>query len=521
VSQADVTLPARIRVRSVLTNVFSGGLWRVWQAVLQFAFTPVYIHLLGPAGYGLVGFNATLIMLLAFLDQAVSPVLTREFGRLTHQPDGAAEMRAVLFALQAASLATAVAVGAGIILAAPLIVHHALDPAGLARKQVVTAIRLIGLTIAGQWPAFLYGAGFIGLQRQDVLAALRLVTMTVQAGGAALALMWIAPTPLVFFGWQAGVSIPFSAIYGYFLWRRMPARQPGAPRAAMRLAPVLRFGAGTLSIGLLAGLLSQADNLVVAKYTPLQLFACYSLAFTLAAQVFGLALAPIASALLPYFTRLAGQNDRQLLVREYHRWAQLVAVVTLPLAGVLIVFGRPLLALWLGAGSPVLGPMLEILPLAALGGLLNGFVMTCYLMQIAAGWTRLSIITNIVTVCVFIPVVLLSVLHFGMVAGAVCWVLVNLGYMFVQVPLAHRRILRGQFAAWLGGDVLLPAAIAAAVFLAAWGLGAGAWPRWQGAIGAAGAAALAAALLGLALPYPRQDLMRLAHRLSAKVPRRG
>ena len=522
-SQVDVTLGPRIRVGSMLTNVFSGGLWRVWQAVLQFTLTPVYIHLLGPAGYGLVGFNATLIMLLIFLDQAVSPVLSREFGRLSGQPGGGAEMRAVLFALQAASLATAAAVGLGIVLAAPFIVRHALDPAGLARPEIVTAVQLIGLTIAGQWPAFLYGAGFIGLQRQDVLARLRLLTMTVQAGGAALALLWIAPTPVVFFGWQAAISLPFSALYGYALWRRMPARagQAGVAAATLRIKPVLRFGAGTLSIGLLAGLLTQADNLVVAKYTPLPLFASYSLAFTLAAQAFGLVLAPVASALLPYFTRLAGQNDEQRLATEYHRWAQLVALVTLPLAGVLIVFGRPLLEVWLGPASPVIGPMLTILPLIALGSLLNGFVIPCYLMQLAAGWTRLSIITNIVTVCVFIPAVLLSVRHFGMVAGAVCWVLVNLGYMAVQVPLAHRRILRGEFSAWLGRDVLLPSCLAAAVFAAGWWFGGASCPGWPGVVAAAGAACLAAALIGLALPYPRQDAKRVAQRLSAKLLRRG
>jgi O-antigen/teichoic acid export membrane protein len=301
----------------------------------------------------------------------------------------------------------------------------------------------------------------------------------------------------------------------------MPARPAQAQPAALRLLPVLRFGAGTLSIGLLAGLLTQADNLVVAKYTPLPLFACYSLAFTLCAQAFGLALAPIASALLPYFTRLLGQNDEPVLAFEYHRWGQLVAVVTLPLAGALIVFGRPLLEVWLGTASPVIGPMLTILPLIALGSLLNGFVMPCYLMQLAAGWTRLSIITNIVTVCLFIPAVLISVRHFGMVAGAACWVLVNLGYVFVQVPLAHRRILRGEFQAWLARDVLLPAAISAAIFLPAWWLGAGAWPRWLGAMGAVCTAGLAAALLALALPHPRRDAMRLAQRLTERLLRRG
>jgi hypothetical protein len=93
--------------------------------------------------------------------------------------------------------------------------------------------------------------------------------------------------------------------------------------------------------------------------------------------------------------------------------------------------------------------------------------------------------------------------------------------MFVQVPLAHRRILRGEFFSWLAGDVLLPTAFCAALFLCAWWLGAGAWPRWLGAIGAAGAAALSAALLGLILPHPRQDAMRVAQRLSERLLRRG
>ncbi len=520
-SGTDLKLQPGLLGRSLLTNIFSGGLWRVWQAALQFALTPVYIHLLGPAAYGLVGFNATLILLLGFLDQAVSPVLMREFGRLSGQPNGAAEMRAVLFRLQAVSLAMAFVVGAGIIAAAPLIVSHGIDAGGIPRPEIITAVRLIGLTIAGQWPAFLFGAGFIGLQRQDVLARLRVILMTVQAVGAALALMWIAPTTTVFFGWQAGISIPFSAIYGYFLWRKMPARQAGPSGAAIRLGPILRFGAGTLSIGLLAALLAQADNLVVAKYVPLHLFASYSLSFTLVTQVFALVLAPVASALLPHFTRVTARNDRTQLAHEYHRWSQLIALVTLPLAGVLIVFGRPILELWLGAGSPVIGPMVEILPYVALGSLLSGFAAPCSLMQLAAGWTRLTVATNIVTIGLFIPALLLTIPRHGMVAGAVCWLLVNLGTLGVQVPLALRRLLPGIFWRWLGRDVLLPGLISFLVFFAAWTLGATRQGAFAGTACAGGTAMLAAVAMLAALPHGRQEAMRLMGRMSERWARRG
>ncbi len=520
-TRTDSQLQPALRGRSLLTNIFSGGLWRVWQAVLQFALTPVYIHLLGPSAYGLVGFNGSLILLLAFLDQAVSPVLTREFGRLSGQPGGAAEMRAVLFRLQAVSLGMAFVVGVGIIAAAPFIVRHGIDAGGIPRPEIITAVRLIGLTIAGQWPAFLYGAGFIGLQRQDVLARLRLMLMTVQAGGAALALLFIAPTPTVFFGWQAAVSLPFSAIYGYNLWRKMPARQAGTPRAIMRLAPVLRFGAGTLSIGLLAGLLTQADNLVVAKYVPLRLFASYSLSFTLVTQVFALVLAPVSSALLPYFTRVSAQNDNPRLAHEYHRWSQLIAVVTLPIAGVLAVFSRPLLQLWLGVNSPVIEPMVSILPLIAMGSLLNGFALPCNLMQLAAGWTRLTVITNIVTVCLFIPALLVSIPQFGMIAGAACWLLVNLGYVAVQVPLAHRRVLKGELWRWLFGDLLLPVLIATCIFFLAWRLGAAAQSPWWGSVAAGATALLVTGLIAAALPHPRREAIRLTVRLRERWARRG
>ena len=80
-------------IRSLSLNIISAGFARFWQAGLQLLLTPIIVHLLGPVAYGLVGFYGALTLFLAFLDQAVSPVVTRELGRSASRPDSAEQLR--------------------------------------------------------------------------------------------------------------------------------------------------------------------------------------------------------------------------------------------------------------------------------------------------------------------------------------------------------------------------------------------------------------------------------------------
>ena len=488
---------------SLFVNVVANALGRYWSGLLQFAFTPAYVRLLGPEAYGLVGFYAMLLGTLALLDGGVSPVLTREFGRLGGRDAAAGEMRDLLRSLEAVSLATAAVAGALVIVAAPQIVEHWLRPGRLPPAEVVGAVRLMGLVIACQWPSNLYSAGFVGLHRQDRLLRLRLGFVTAQWAGAALLLWRVAPRVELLLGWQALCFAVLSLWLGRALWRLLPPWPVRPKFRAASLRAVWRFAAGSFAIGVSIAVLTQADKLVVSRYAALGVFAGYSLAFTLGSLISILVVQPIGSALLPHFARVFAEGDRGVLAHDYHRWTQVVAALTLPLAGMLIAFAHPLVAAWLGPGSSLVGPVAALLPWVAAGTTFNSLMMLPYVLQIASGWTRLSVTQNLVTAALLIPALVLGVRTFGAAAGAWYWLAMNVGYYLIMVPLMHRRLLRREMLRWWRDDTLLPMAVAGAIFALSWALAPENPSRLEGLAQAAGTAVVAGAVLGLMMPHPR------------------
>jgi O-antigen/teichoic acid export membrane protein len=499
-------------MRSVSRNALANAFSRLWSGGMQFVFTPVYVKLLGPEAYGLVGFYGTVLVAMMFLDQCVSPVLTRELGRLGGRDDAAQEMRNLLRSLEVVSIVSGLAVGVAIGLAAPSIAGHWINRGTLSHGEVTNAVRLMGLVIACQWPSNLYFSGFVGLHRQDLATRLRVGIITLQWGGAALLLWQVAPSIELLLAWQAANFLVLSALMGRGLWRLLP-EAPTPPRFEVELLrSAWRFAVGTLAIGMTGSLLAQADKLLVSKYAPLDQFAAYSLAFTLASLISILVAQPVASALMPHFSRLMAESDQPGLAREYHRWTQLIVALALPMTGVLAAFGRPLIVLWLGGTSPLIASLLSVLPWVAVGTLVNTVMIVPYVLQIAAGWTRLSVGTNVVGLAIFLPVLAVGVPIWGPLMGSWCWLALNLGNFLFEVPLVHRRLLKGEQWRWWGRDTLLPGAVAALLFGLSAGLAPAGQSPWWGLAQAVVTAGLVLLTLLAILPHPRAQAVALLRR---------
>ena len=74
-----LTSPATLVARNVAAN----ALGRSWSMLMNFAFVPIYIRLLGIEAYGVIAFFFTLIALFSFLDLGLSSTLNREMARRT------------------------------------------------------------------------------------------------------------------------------------------------------------------------------------------------------------------------------------------------------------------------------------------------------------------------------------------------------------------------------------------------------------------------------------------------------
>ena len=112
--------------------------------------------------------------------------------------------------------------------------------------------------------------------------------------------------------------------------------------------------------------------------------------------------------------------------------------------------------MWSGNQDLVLNtaPILSIL---VIGSFLNGLSYLPYQLQIAHGWTSLTLKLNIFVVLVSIPSILAIVPIYGVKGAAWVWVVMNAVYLLSASYLTHRKLLLDHKWSWYFSDTFLPA----------------------------------------------------------------
>jgi O-antigen/teichoic acid export membrane protein len=432
-------------------------------------FVPLYIELLGVEAYGLVGFAATLQVGISLLDVGLATTLNRELARMTvagpqrgDGRDSAREQRDLVRTLEITYWVAALLVVALVELGAPLIAGRWLHPDRLPSASVENAIRLIGLTIALQFPFTLYEGGLLGIGRQVALNVILIVGATLRFGAVVAVLVWISPTIEAFFIWQVAVTALQTAVGGWLLWSSLPRAKPWPRFRGAVLAGVWRFAAGMGGITVTAVLLTHMDKLVVSKMLSLTDFGYYTLA-TVAAGVLYMLFLPVFQAVFPRFAQLVAIGDARALSELYHRSAQGLGVLILPAATVLALFSHEIMLLWTRSAAAADATRL-VVAIFAVGTALHGLMNVPYALQLAAGWTKLALHVNLVAIAVLLPATVVLASRYGAAGAAVVWVVLNVGYATIGVAIMHRRLLRGELGRWYVADVALPlvASVAAA-----------------------------------------------------------
>lgn len=492
--------PGRVR-----KNVIANFVGKFWVALLGFAFIPVYIKFLGMEAYGLIGFYMTLQTVFFLLDMGLSTTLNRELARRSVSKNAAQEMRDMARTLEIVYWGAGVIMGVAMVLLSPAIAHYWVKAEELSPDVISKAVMGMGIAMALQFPFSLYQGGLLGLQRQVLLNGVLVLTSSVRYVGAVLVLWKFSPTIQAYFGWQVIASGFASLITGVLLWRSLP---PSNSRPAFRagmLADVWRFAAGMAGISIFAVLLTQMDKVILSKLLTLEMFGYYSLAAMVAGSL-AVIVFPLFTALFPRFSQLVALNDEPALTQLYHKGSQLMSVAVLPAAAVVAMFSRELLLAW--TGKPLVADRAHLLlSLLVIGWALNGLVTVPYAVQLAHGWTRLGLYTNMVAVALFVPGVWFATREYGAPGAAVVWIALNAGYVLITIQIMHRRLLKREMARWYLADVFLPA-------VAAFGLAAaGRWlmpqsmPAPLAIVLVAGVYVVSAAAACLTAPYVRAWLL--------------
>lgn len=438
---------------NVLANL--GG--RIWGALMSFAFVPVYVRLLGIEAYGLIGFFAALMGVFAILDLGLGITVNRELSRLSTQDGMRIRSNDLMRTFEIVYWSVAVIIGLVTIILAGRIVDGWLNIATIPRNEAIWAVRMMGLTAVMRWPVSLYVGALMGMQQQIRLNITTSIAATAAGAGAVSVLVWVAPTLPAFFAWQTIVAAVQICALRYIAWR--PIRQLNyKPRATLQsLRSSWRFSAGITGITLLSIILTQLDKFLLSRLLPLADFGYYALAGAIAGTL-TTAGAAVESAIFPALARHVARQDVAAERTLYHQASQGLALLIIPLSMTIVLFSPELLAAYTHNTAVVIRTHV-ILSLLTVG---NGILALMFMplsLQLANGWTQLSLWKNVFAVIIFVPTLYIASSRYGAVGAAATWISLTVAYLMVEVPIMHRRLLPGAGRQWYLVDIGIPTAI--------------------------------------------------------------
>ena len=442
------------RLSVIKQNIIANFGGKAWQALMSLAFVPLYIKFMGIESYGLIGIFASLLALFAVLDMGLSTTLNRELARLSVLPGKEQEMHNLVRSLEIIYWCIAIFIGMVIMAISPLIAYHWVKAGQLSPQTIEQAFRIMGFAMALQWPASFYSGGLMGLQKQVLLNGINIGVATLRGVGAVLILWKISPTIQAFFVWQIIISIINTCLLTFFLWHRLPRAEKKASFQKQLLAGIWRFAAGISGITLLSVILMQLDKIILSKMLSLEMFGYYTLASTVAMALYRL-ISPVNAAIFPRITQLASLADQDRLIQFYHKSCQFMSIMILPVTVVVAVFSYEILLIW--TQNPTVAEKSHLLVSILISGTaLNGLMNVPYVLQVAYGWTKLTLYVNLISVILLVPLIVFMTTQYGAMGGASVWVLLNGGYVLIAIHFMHRRLLPREKWRWYWQDVCMP-----------------------------------------------------------------
>ena len=439
-----------IRLRHNVVANFAG---QAWNALLQIALIPVYLRVLGPEAYGLVGLFAAVEAVISVLDLGLSTTANRELAWRSEVRERAAESRGFVRTLETVYWGSGLCLGMLVAAAAPPIIAPWLAGPALSHETVESAAVILAGLLAVRTPALLYRAVLLGLQRQVLLNAVAIAAGTVRYAGAAAVLLLVSRDVRAFLGWLLVASAAELVVLVVGAWSSLP-RPSDRHKAKVDFSLLRgswRFVAQMTGTGFLSFLLNQGDRILIGALLPLAQLGYYSVVRSLAGGLV-LFVAPVFNAVFPRFSAFLAVGNVEALRLTYHRASTWVTACVAPIAGVLIFFSFDVVLLWTRSEAAADASFLA-LSFLALGFLLNVLGGIPYALQLSAGLAWIPLYINIASVLMMVPLLVSLVRLFGIAGAGLSFALLNLLGFAVAPVLTHRFVLRGEMRAWLVRDI--------------------------------------------------------------------
>jgi O-antigen/teichoic acid export membrane protein len=445
----------------ILRNVASNWIGFAINAAVTFMLTPLILHQLGPARYGIWILTSSIIGYYGLLDIGFRAGVTQYLTRYLSVGDYEKASECISSAVAVlAGLGTAIlALTLGAAYLSPHIFHL---PAG-TQNEAFWCILFVGASSAIQFFFQPYTAVFTATQRFDLANAIGVGTRVLSATSIVFALRSG--------GGLVGVSAATcaSTAVDYIVrWRvalRLAPRLQVSLRHARRqqLRDISAWGIWNFLMSVNAFVYQHGANFLIGTLMPIAAVGHYALATGLTRYIISL-LNPVPGALYPAAIELHYRDDRAGLERLYHDGSRLMllamTVVVLPAA----FWGEDFYRLWIGpkylSGVPFhsVALLFRLLLISVVTNFTS--VIACQIL-LGSGRIRTVGTTLLCGSILNIGISLALMPHFGLVGVALGVVTASVVIDLITMPLLLQRLLGLSIAGYLRHACVRPLAAAA------------------------------------------------------------
>lgn len=334
------------KARQLVMGAGLGSLGFAVDAVTAFFLMPFLIHALGERSYGMWALIGTITTQVWLLDLGLSSTAQRYIARaLAREDHGEATV------IMSTTLALFVGIGSvvmlvtgGVAMATPLLFSDPAEQADFRWALLITA-----LLIAIVFPLNVYRGALRAALRYTEVTLLAIVLTLLRAGGAVGVILagggivGLAVANLMVVVVEAGALWIMKARYLPRLSPSLAAVDRG------RLKELFSFSKFTFIIRIGDSSRYRLTNFIVAGFFGLQTVTYYTVAMRLA-DYFVSFVMRIFTLGGPLFAGYHATNDMENLREKYLIFSRLCAATTAMMAGGAVVFGQPVITLWLGPG---------------------------------------------------------------------------------------------------------------------------------------------------------------------------
>jgi O-antigen/teichoic acid export membrane protein len=416
---------------------------------------PIYISLLTPSEYGLIGSHILLSQWLQMLTVGLAPTLARYVAiRDTLKQNLYSD---VVHNIEIMFLIIAIITIFIVFNLPEQMVRDLFKQENISTQLISDSIKIIGIIICISWFVALYSSGLSGLEEFRTISILNIIFGTMRYIGG-LVLLLIKQDVLLYFYYQMIVGICEVAAF-QFAYYYLSKKSGFGLNYNFRLSPhvlrkILPFALSTGYTAIVWIVVSQYDKMLLTVSFNLEEIGYFAFGMLLANGLFKIT-DPIFTVLTPRLTAIASENNDRSTSRTFRSFTLYIVVISITSATFLIVFGDEMLM-----------AVTQNLKLVTFLSPLIGWIFATYalfliaksyfMLQVAHGDLKIHVLIGTLGLVVQIPILTLVSEKYGPIEILITFFVVRVLIFMLQTALVAKRFKIFTFSEWILKILLFP-----------------------------------------------------------------